>query len=792
MGRLSFLKGSEQTAKRAFCILAAVCAALSTWAVHSGKPVVWTDASGREVTAFGVNYYAPFWADYDALTERGLDLHRVIDDDIAHFRRLGLDCLRLHAIDCQISTEDGALVDNGHLEAFDYLVSAVISNGMKVVLTPIAWFSPRRSPGDPNGFSRRYAKERLCCDPALEPVVTRFLRTFVSHTNRYTRVRLADEPGVIAFECFNEPKYEPGFTDAQLTAKVNAFADAIRSTGTKTPVFYSVWQGRTETVCAGRIDGITASAYPAGIQHGCETDPPDLDRLSPLASLTNAAAAGKARLVYEFDSADTCATYLVSALALTFRRAGVQAAAAFQYDALPLAAENAATRTHYLNLAYTPGKAIAMAIGAEAFRRVPCFATQPAVTNNTLTFPPFRIDGTRDCAELSAEDAYIYTNGALSPPPDPAGLTRVWGIGRSDVVDSAGTGAYFLDRIEPGKWRLQLYPDVFRVADPFTGAPGVKVAALDRKVRLAVNLPDLGERFALTLAPGDYMLTRGGRVDPTPEGTGGPRFVLPSLVSAPLVGMRLPRQASAAREILIRCPTAFAPIANLSFTNGLGAVVRRPVREGVVRLAAGTLAPGRWHVQAVAEGTGGVARATGWICVYARSADWNLFDPERAANAWLFGGGRAWQECVHDADGSPAYRLRVAAFKGGKGFFQFRSPLDGKAFRTAFPDAARPETVIVRMRTATAHTYRAELVLYDDEGRAWGRTVNLSTDWRDIRLPIGSFRYFSHWRDCGPPPQEPTLDARRVSKVALSLGAWLFPNGPEKPHTLEFAALRVE
>lgn len=338
MGRLSFLKGSEQTAKRAFCILAAVCAALSTWAAHSGKPVVWTDASGREVSVFGVNYYAPFWADYDALTARGLDLHRVIDDDIAHFRRLGLDCLRLHAIDCQISTEDGALVDNGHLEAFDYLVSAAISNGMKVVLTPIAWFSPRRSPGDPNGFSRRYAKERLCCDPALEPVVTRFLRAFVSHTNRYTRVRLADEPGVIAFECFNEPKYELGFTDAQLTAKVNAFADAIRSTGTKTPVFYSVWQGRTEAVCAGRIDGITASAYPTGIQHGCETNPPDLDRLSPLASLTNAAAAGKARLVYEFDSADTCATYLVPALALMFRRAGVQAAAAFQYDALPLAA----------------------------------------------------------------------------------------------------------------------------------------------------------------------------------------------------------------------------------------------------------------------------------------------------------------------------------------------------------------------------------------------------------------------------------------------------------------------
>ena len=40
------------------------------------------DADGREVAAFGVNYYAPFWSDYEALTSRGLDLHRVIDDEI--------------------------------------------------------------------------------------------------------------------------------------------------------------------------------------------------------------------------------------------------------------------------------------------------------------------------------------------------------------------------------------------------------------------------------------------------------------------------------------------------------------------------------------------------------------------------------------------------------------------------------------------------------------------------------------------------------------------------------------
>lgn len=236
-------------------------------------------------------------------------------------------------------------------------------------------------------------------------------------------------------------------------------------------------------------DGITASAYPTGIQHGCETEPPDIARIVPFVSVTNAAA----------------------------------------------------TRTHYLNLAYTPGKAIAMSIGAEIFRRVPRFTSYGTVTN-TLVAPPFRIDGTRDCAELASDDVYYYTNGALSPPPDPSKLRHVWGVGRSTVVDSEGTGAYFLDRLAPGKWRLQLYPDIFRVADPFTGAPGVKVAALDRKVKLAVNLPDLGDRFVLEITPGDYVLERGGKIAPAPAGTHGPRFVMPPLVSTVLAGPRIPRQ----------------------------------------------------------------------------------------------------------------------------------------------------------------------------------------------------------------------------------------------------------
>ena len=89
---------------------------------------------------WGVNYYAPFALDYGELTRRGVDPRTAIRDDVAHFRRLGLDLLRVHCFDRQISRRDGSLADTVHLELLDYLVSVAASNGMRTVLTPIAWY----------------------------------------------------------------------------------------------------------------------------------------------------------------------------------------------------------------------------------------------------------------------------------------------------------------------------------------------------------------------------------------------------------------------------------------------------------------------------------------------------------------------------------------------------------------------------------------------------------------------------------------------------------------------------
>lgn len=81
---------------------------------QSGFPALSVDAQGvlrdecgRETNLFGVNYYACFAYWSSALDRAGKDPFETMRMDVAHFRRLGLDCLRIHCFDRQISDARG-------------------------------------------------------------------------------------------------------------------------------------------------------------------------------------------------------------------------------------------------------------------------------------------------------------------------------------------------------------------------------------------------------------------------------------------------------------------------------------------------------------------------------------------------------------------------------------------------------------------------------------------------------------------------------------------------------------
>lgn len=64
----------------------AVCAVR----VDSAGVIRWQD-SGKEVALFGANYTLPSASDFRAAGNLGLDRKRLIDDDLAHFARMGWD-----------------------------------------------------------------------------------------------------------------------------------------------------------------------------------------------------------------------------------------------------------------------------------------------------------------------------------------------------------------------------------------------------------------------------------------------------------------------------------------------------------------------------------------------------------------------------------------------------------------------------------------------------------------------------------------------------------------------------
>ena len=136
---------------------------------------------------------------------------------------------------------------------------------------------------------------------------------------------------------------------------------------------------------------------------------------------------------------------------------------------LATASRNLGWQTHYLSLAYTPRKAMSAVVAAEAMRRLPRGRSYGAYPANAR-FGDFRVDAEQNLGELAAADAFLYAGSTTTRPPNPAALRRVAGYGSSPVVAYAGEGAYFLDRVRAGVWRLEVEPDAVPVREGGTSA----------------------------------------------------------------------------------------------------------------------------------------------------------------------------------------------------------------------------------------------------------------------------------------------------------------------------------
>lgn len=484
--------------------------------------MIWKN-NNKKAYFWGVNYTTPFAHAYRQIERLGHNRKEVIDIDTYHLARLGINAYRIHVWDCEISDEAGNLINNGHLDLLDYLIHQFQQRGVYIFLTPIAYWG--NGYPEPNeqlpGFSMRYNKSNVYLEPAAIAAQERYLKQFVNHVNPYTGKAYKNDPMIIGFEVCNEPGHSK---PVETTEFVKRMIKAIKSTGCTKPVFYNVTQSINllEDFIKGGTDGVTFQWYPAGLVANHEIPGnylPHVDNYY-MPFRNEKSFINQARLVYEFDAADVGRSYLYPPIALSFKEAGMQWVTMFAYDPVVMAASNTEYQTHFLNLAYAPQKALGFKIAGELFRN-PQYNRDRENEKRPFEMNGLNISYTEDISELATNELFFHTNNTSTIPPDKATLKSIAGYGTSPVISYKGYGAYFLDKINDGVWRLEVLPDAIWVRDPFSRAtPRIENVVIKwNNHEMGVDLPDLGKSFRITGVNqgNDYSATaREGKFPITP------------------------------------------------------------------------------------------------------------------------------------------------------------------------------------------------------------------------------------------------------------------------------------
>jgi len=501
----------------------------------AAKQGIYVDAQGvirweknqQEAAFFGVNYTSPFAYGYRSINRLGISVEQAIRDDVYHFSRLGLDAFRVHVWDTEISDTAGNLINNDHLRLFDFLLAELKKRNIKTIITPIAFWSNGYPEKDENtgSFSSKYGKKRALVEEAAFLAQENYLTQFFKHKNRYTGLTYQQDPDVIATEVNNEPQHSG--PQARTTEYVNRMVKAIRQTGWKKPVFYNISESPkyAGAIVKADVQGHSFQWYPTGLVAGHTQQGNYLPNVSKYSIPfdTIPGFKNRAKMVYEFDAADVLASYMYPAMARSFRTAGFQWATQFAYDPMATASSNVEYQTHYLNLAYTPSKAISLLIASRVFHQLPRLQKY---ASDTL-FDAFRLDHKNSLSEMNTAGEFYFSNTTTSVPVHPASLQHIAGVGSSVLSEYKGTGAYFIDRVEEGLWRLEVMPDAAFIRDPFEkNSPGKDVSRISwASHTMVLDLPDLGTGFRLTtindkgvsvlandkeikVSPGVYWLSR--------------------------------------------------------------------------------------------------------------------------------------------------------------------------------------------------------------------------------------------------------------------------------------------
>jgi hypothetical protein len=789
---------------RFVCLLAAVFVTNLLPAQNNQANLVYVDRQGvlrwtknnAEASFFGVNYTTPFAFAYRAHKALNLDIEKAIRQDVYHLARLGFDAFRVHVWDTEITDTVGNLIENDKLRLFDYLLAELKKRNIKTIITPIAFWGngyPERDEATP-GFARKYGKGRSTSNDTAIRAQENYLQQFFKHVNPYTKLTYTSDPDVIAVELNNEPSHsgpKPGVTNY-----INRLAASVKATGWTKPVYYNIAQSPyyNDAVSKANIDGVSFQWYPTGLVANQEVQGnflPNVDRYTiPFDTVPEYRT--KSLMVYEFDAADVFQPYIYPAIARSFREAGMQWATQFAYDPMAIAYANTEYQTHYLNLAYTPSKAISIMIAAEVFRRVPRkknYGVYPADSS----FDAFRVSYRNNLSEMNTEQQFYYSNTTSTAPVNASRLTAIAGVGSSPVVSYRGTGAYFLDKLEDGSWRLEVMPDAIHIRDPFERAsPRKEVTRVEWQSNpMRVRLGDLGSGFGIKalnagnnftgtatgdsfqVRPGTYLLSKSGRnANPSKKTVGViglNEFEAPQPVFTEMFLRHEPyAEVSSGKPFTVRAKIAGLDTGRASLqVNRLGGggpgggfrnipMTRVSAAEWAAEVPADMAVPGVLNYRIILQKGNDFAVFPGnsrtspfawdnyatetWkIFVAATNGGLEIFNPTNDRSARVYPGFRRGFQSGYVTSEKPGQlQLRISAteLSGDHtiGFqYYFGDKLTGR-----ISEAGSFDKLMVRARTASAQPVKTKVLLITKDGISVSAYITLTGDMQDIEVPLAS------------------------------------------------------
>lgn len=793
-------------------LFALTAASLQADSVVIDKATLRWQSNGKEVAIFGANYCLPTALDYRAAGYVGADRKALVRQDMAHFARMGWDGLRLSFWgDWETTDRDGNLLTNDHLDLLDYVVAEGEKRGIKFLLSPIVTYDARwpemKEYPEAHGLSRYHEKGKLGLDAAAIKAQQNYLRQLLNHVNPYTKRALKEEPSILFVEMINEPWHHSN-DPAGSVRYIDALVQAVRDTGCQKPTFHNLSQDfkMIGPINDSKVDGHTYAWYPTGLNANHQLFGNFLRYVDDFPPMQTAEIRRKPTLVYEFDLPDTDTGYGFPAMVREFRKTGAQFAAMFSYDMLATAPTNLGWTTHLLNLVYTPKKAASAVIAAEAMRRLPRYENY-GVYPGSKRFGDFRVDDREDLAELVARDAFMYSNDTKSKPPAPKELRKIVGYGSSPVVKYPGKGVYFLDRIDDGRWRLEVYPDVLQVEDPFRDPKKE-----DRKFRLVngvwpmtVQLPDLGATFHVDglnagnrregvakggrflVSPGVYLLSKSGGTKALPAtvaGMGLREFVCPPQDEIPVkASLTLPPFAVNGRLFTVNAQIAADYSALDVYLERVGPSDRvisrtRMKADGPYRFKA-TIRLNEGGPLLYRVTSGGTSSPVATLNVVPANGAIPLFEPATdAANLSVSRSG----------EGRNAVETLVPGSTPDRKALNFRIPTWLRQVQEDFTVSAyigdhapllpREGKLLIRLRAKSAGIV-AHLTLVDREGNAWSTPLRPTTDWQTLEIPLQALQparwpmlpqaypgTWSYWADSKPGAK---LETKNLERLQFSL-----------------------